>query len=81
MAFSLDEVKIYPLGRPYSALAASPRPRHNLPHHSIIEGTKSMGTAVAIRQTKNLERCTLCRMSDDRVCSDCLIPADKPAKV
>ena len=26
----------------------------------------------------NLERCTLCRMCDDRVCTDCPIPADKP---
>lgn len=29
--------------------------------------------------TTNLERCTLCRMCDDRVCIDCPIPADKPA--
>jgi MarR family transcriptional regulator, negative regulator of the multidrug operon emrRAB len=30
--------------------------------------------------TTNLERCTLCRMCDDRVCTDCPIPADKPAR-
>ncbi len=27
----------------------------------------------------NLQRCTLCRFCDDRVCRDCPIPADKPA--
>ncbi len=27
----------------------------------------------------NLQRCTLCRLCDDRVCRDCPIPADKPA--
>lgn len=28
--------------------------------------------------TTNSERCTLCRLCDDRVCIDCPIPADKP---
>jgi DNA-binding MarR family transcriptional regulator len=28
--------------------------------------------------TTSLKRCTLCRMCDDRVCTDCPIPADKP---
>jgi MarR family transcriptional regulator, negative regulator of the multidrug operon emrRAB len=27
-------------------------------------------------ETTDLERCTLCRLCDDRVCSDCPIPAD-----
>lgn len=27
----------------------------------------------------NLQRCTLCRLCDDRVCRDCPIPTDKPA--
>lgn len=27
--------------------------------------------------TKDLERCTICRLCDDRVCSDCPIPIDK----
>lgn len=31
-------------------------------------------------ETTNLERCTLCRLCDDRVCSNCPIPADKPVK-
>jgi MarR family transcriptional regulator, negative regulator of the multidrug operon emrRAB len=30
--------------------------------------------------TSDLERCTLCRMCDDRVCTNCPIPADKPTK-
>ena len=29
----------------------------------------------------DLERCTICRMCDDRVCTDCPIPAEKPAPV
>lgn len=29
----------------------------------------------------DLERCTICRMCDDRVCTDCPIPAEKPARV
>lgn len=32
-------------------------------------------------ETTNLERCTLCRMCDDRVCVNCPIPADKPTPV
>jgi MarR family transcriptional regulator, negative regulator of the multidrug operon emrRAB len=28
----------------------------------------------------DMERCTLCRLCDDRVCSDCPIPAAKPQK-
>lgn len=28
-------------------------------------------------ETTNIERCTLCRLCDDRVCIDCPIPADK----
>lgn len=31
--------------------------------------------------TTNLQRCTLCRMCDDRVCVDCPIPADKPTRI
>lgn len=31
-------------------------------------------------ETTNMERCTLCRLCDDRVCTDCPIPADKPAR-
>jgi MarR family transcriptional regulator, negative regulator of the multidrug operon emrRAB len=31
-------------------------------------------------ETTDLERCTLCRLCDDRVCSNCPIPANKPAK-
>jgi MarR family transcriptional repressor of emrRAB len=31
-------------------------------------------------ETTDVERCTLCRLCDDRVCSNCPIPADKPAK-
>ena len=31
-------------------------------------------------ETTNLERCTLCRLCDDRVCVGCPIPAEKPAK-
>jgi MarR family transcriptional repressor of emrRAB len=31
-------------------------------------------------ETTNMERCTLCRLCDDRVCVDCPIPADKPVK-
>ena len=31
-------------------------------------------------ETTNLERCTLCRLCDDRVCIGCPIPAEKPAK-
>jgi hypothetical protein len=27
-------------------------------------------------ETTDLERCNLCRLSDDRVCIDCPIPAD-----
>lgn len=27
-------------------------------------------------ETTDLERCTLCRLCDDRVCSDCPVPAD-----
>jgi MarR family transcriptional regulator, negative regulator of the multidrug operon emrRAB len=30
--------------------------------------------------TTNAERYTLCRLCDDRVCSNCPIPADKPVK-
>lgn len=32
-------------------------------------------------ETTDMERCTLCRLCDDRVCSNCPIPADKTAKV
>lgn len=28
----------------------------------------------------DMERCTLCRLCDDRVCTDCPIPAEKPPK-
>lgn len=28
----------------------------------------------------DMERCTLCRLCDDRVCSNCPIPADKPPR-
>lgn len=28
----------------------------------------------------DLQRCTLCRLCDDRVCTDCPIPADKPKR-
>lgn len=28
-------------------------------------------------ETTNLDRCTLCRLCDDRVCSNCPIPADQ----
>jgi DNA-binding MarR family transcriptional regulator len=31
-------------------------------------------------ETTDLERCTLCRLCDDRVCTDCPIPADFKAK-
>ena len=31
-------------------------------------------------ETTNMERHTLCRLCDDRVCSNCPIPADKPTK-
>ena len=31
-------------------------------------------------QPSALERCTLCRMCDDRVCIDCPIPTDKAAR-
>lgn len=31
--------------------------------------------------TTDLERCALCRMCDDRVCTECPIPATKPATV
>lgn len=31
-------------------------------------------------ETTDWDRRTLCRMCDDRVCTDCPIPADKPAK-
>ncbi|MEM9355005.1 MAG: MarR family transcriptional regulator [Pseudomonadota bacterium] len=31
-------------------------------------------------ETTDMERCTLCRLCDDRVCSNCPIPAEKPAK-
>ncbi len=31
-------------------------------------------------QTTDLERCNLCRLCDDRVCSDCPIPADFRSK-
>ncbi len=32
-------------------------------------------------ETTDIERCTLCRLCDDRVCSNCPIPADKTVKV
>lgn len=32
-------------------------------------------------ETTSLDRCTLCRLCDDRVCGNCPIPADKPAKM
>ena len=31
---------------------------------------------LASMETTDLERCTLCRLCDDRVCSDCPIPAE-----
>jgi DNA-binding MarR family transcriptional regulator len=31
-------------------------------------------------ETTNMQRYTLCRLCDDRVCTDCPIPADKPEK-
>ncbi len=31
---------------------------------------------LASMQTNDLERCNLCRLCDDRVCTDCPIPAD-----
>lgn len=31
---------------------------------------------LAAMETSDIERCTLCRLCDDRVCSDCPIPAD-----
>lgn len=34
---------------------------------------------LASMETTDLDRCTLCRLCDDRVCSNCPIPADKPA--
>ena len=34
---------------------------------------------LASMETTDLDRCTLCRMCDDRVCGNCPIPADKPA--
>jgi MarR family transcriptional regulator, negative regulator of the multidrug operon emrRAB len=34
---------------------------------------------LASMETTDLERRTLCRLCDDRVCADCPIPADKPS--
>ena len=36
---------------------------------------------LSLMETTDMERCTLCRLCDDRVCSNCPIPADKTAKV
>ncbi|HEV7228790.1 MarR family winged helix-turn-helix transcriptional regulator [Brevundimonas sp.] len=33
---------------------------------------------LASMETTDLDRCTLCRLCDDRVCTDCPIPVDKP---
>jgi len=35
---------------------------------------------LASMETTDLERCTLCRLCDDRVCSDCPIPAEFRSK-
>lgn len=35
---------------------------------------------LAAMDTSDLERRTLCRLCDDRVCTNCPIPADKPTK-
>lgn len=35
---------------------------------------------LASMSTTDLERCKLCRLCDDRVCTNCPIPADKPTK-
>lgn len=32
---------------------------------------------LASMETTNMDRCTLCRLCDDRVCTNCPIPADK----
>ena len=37
-----------------------------------------LGKMLSALGTTNLERCTLCRLCDDRVCTGCPIPADKP---
>jgi DNA-binding MarR family transcriptional regulator len=39
-----------------------------------------MHKILASMETTDLERCTLCRLCDDRVCSDCPIPAEFRSK-
>jgi DNA-binding MarR family transcriptional regulator len=31
-------------------------------------------------ETTDMERCTLCRLCDDRVCTNCPVPSDKPVR-
>ena len=53
------------------------------PLTELEQGTLAalLGKMLASIGNTNLKRCTICRMCDDRVCTDCPIPADKPARV
>ena len=39
-----------------------------------------LGKMLSSIANTDLERCTVCRMCDDRVCTHCPIPADKPTR-